>query len=111
MPAKFALQYANSNELDRAIVKPYRRLQGAGRLPWRRLQSRCRTSNTKIATIFGSHAGLGRAPIGGAEWPCEVEQWLIFAAETARISERDRCFFGRNAAGLKDFCGADEIDR
>jgi hypothetical protein len=22
----------------------------------------------------------------------------------------NRCFFGRNAAGLKGFCGADEID-
>jgi hypothetical protein len=29
---------------------------------------------------------------------------------TARISEHDRCFFERNAARLKDFCGADEID-
>jgi hypothetical protein len=29
---------------------------------------------------------------------------------TARISDDGRCFFGRNAAGLKDFCGADEID-
>jgi hypothetical protein len=29
---------------------------------------------------------------------------------TARISDDGRCFFGRNAVGLKDFCGAGEID-
>jgi hypothetical protein len=28
---------------------------------------------------------------------------------TARISEHGRCFFGRNAAALKDICGVDEI--
>jgi hypothetical protein len=29
---------------------------------------------------------------------------------TARISDDGRCFFGRNAVGLKDFCGAGEIN-